>query len=817
MTIDNSLKRQGIDILKKEQNSLDGAFDRQAKEKAPVDNNIETITQKSDGTWTRTTIRGKKIYDEDVVPQKEKEFKDDAEVLQDLCKRVDDKIIAFNNQINIKKQQIVDLSVTASKGNCSPGIAYSGSQGSSTPVGAAQTSLVTNTTIKNDIERVKTYVPMAGPGYNPGAENPFDPDSILSLSPSNSGFGYKNLVDPVQFKNNSNVATGSSVDGSGSIIGNGRFDVSTTLGDHSGPTLVSTVGLQTGFWYAGAGVAPYATLTTVTAAQCVGIANSITAIYDEIIALRIERDSLRGSLNGVKKKKMEKELGHWGYQNMKTEVSRRKVQNSAAISAIEKLDTKEEVVVEEGLQTHLDAANNASYYGAGDIWFDISERGDSDADIQPNASTGPQFIEALTSEGNYFSLDGDNDRVNFDAGNIDANTPQVTVEMLARLNVDLFPADQASQTPGVGIQMMMGWEKYNVCIGESVSVGSTANVYGLGFNSGRGGFNQNDLGDIYGIDGDRFASLALNNNWKHYVFEFNKDDYTNNKIYIDGVEQTGLKQVRVEPLTFWVGGSNIGAWDNGEVSGKIGDKWTLSNSDRTATLGGTSGFVGSNLWSGVMSRGNTYRFTLDVVNGDSEGGWAFVTNQVDTNDHPDSLGGNTLGLRGGHNSMGCYGDMATANSRSDGQNQIASSHSVSPNGTKKIHFVVYRPTVGVSKVWVRGDFDGHWVGPINNYGTPYNIDSNPSFFLADIDLIYFKLIGHTANNTSFTLIDQDIIGQPETANLTFNNGQGRIAGWRENNLYRSKMDISMMRVYNKVLTAQEISENFDEVRDRFVD
>ena len=34
MTIENSLKRQGIDILKKEQNSLDGAFERQAKEKA---------------------------------------------------------------------------------------------------------------------------------------------------------------------------------------------------------------------------------------------------------------------------------------------------------------------------------------------------------------------------------------------------------------------------------------------------------------------------------------------------------------------------------------------------------------------------------------------------------------------------------------------------------------------------------------------------------------------------------------------------------------------------------------------------------------
>ena len=88
--------------------------------------------------------------------------------------------------------------------------------------------------------------------------------------------------------------------------------------------MVSTVGLNTGFWYAGAGQPLEASDATVTAAQCVGIANSITTIYDEIRALP-ERDSLRGSLNGVKDKKKEKELGHWGYQNMKTEASREKL------------------------------------------------------------------------------------------------------------------------------------------------------------------------------------------------------------------------------------------------------------------------------------------------------------------------------------------------------------------------------------------------------------------------------------------------------------------------------------------------------------
>ena len=113
-----------------------------------------------------------------------------------------------------------------------PGIAYSGTQASSARLGTQTITFVTSTTINNDIERVKTYVPMAGPGFNPGASNPFEPDTVKTLSPSNSGYGYKNLPDPIKFRSNSNVLTGSTVDGSGSNIGNARFDISTTLADH---------------------------------------------------------------------------------------------------------------------------------------------------------------------------------------------------------------------------------------------------------------------------------------------------------------------------------------------------------------------------------------------------------------------------------------------------------------------------------------------------------------------------------------------------------------------------------------------------------
>jgi len=528
MAIENSLKRQGIDILQREQNSLDGAFEKQSKEVAPSEYSYEKIEQNTDGTWTKTKVVPKeKIYDESVVDQKEAELKSDAEVLQELCRRVDNKIIEINNNINIKKEQIVDLSTTATNGNCWPGIAYSSTQLSSVrAAGAGTISSVTSTTFNNDIERVKTYVPMAGPGFNPGASNPFDPDTIVTLSSSNSGYGYKNLADPVQFKNNSNVATGSTADGSGSNIGIARFDISTTVADHQGPRLIASVGVSTGYWYAGAGVAPDASDTNVTDSQCVGIANSITAIYTEIIELRKERDSLRGSLNGVKDKKKEKELGHWGYQNMKNEVNVRKTSNASAISAIEKLDTNEEIEVEEGLQMYLDASINSSYYGSGDIWYDLSDRGDSDADIEPDAATGPQFVQGLLETGNYFSFDGINDHVDFDAGNIDGNTTTVTVEILAKLKIDLNTADANGY-------MIFGWDKYDVWTGPIVGDGTP---FGLGFNTSNG--------DVYGLSSIRVNNLGLNNNFFHYVFEMRSDvSYTNNKIYINGSLQSQLEVV----------------------------------------------------------------------------------------------------------------------------------------------------------------------------------------------------------------------------------------------------------------------------------
>ena len=527
MTIDNSLRRQGIKLLEDEQNELDGAFDPQSTERAPEALVFDKIEQTEDGTWSKTQYTPKEtFYDENVVSDKERETKDKAEVLRRLCGEVDNKIIRLNNEINEKKQLIVDLSTEALNRNCSPGIAQS------VGMPGVTTSLYVSSAINNDVEFVKIYEKMAGPGYDPGAENPFDPDSLVILNSSYSGYGYKNVRDNKEMFVGSGTTTGINTDGSGAGIGTGRFDISKTAADHAaGTPLVD-------YSYPGAGVAP-ATDTSLTGAaaqnRCVAIASSITTIYEEIIAIRQNRDSLRNALNTVKENKSEKELTHWGMQNTRNEVNIRKNKNKTAITAITNLDVQEDgIPLPEGLQLDLDASNNSSYYGSGTLWYDLAEGEDAsgtaipgnDADLGGGAES--HFIDdPISDERNRFDFDGVDDHVNINVPNISATAPIVTVEVLAKLTIDLDVADSEGY-------MIFGWNQYSIWTGPLTGDGTP---FGLGSNTGNG--------DLYGLSPTRVNNLGLNNNFVHYVFEMRSDvSYTNNKIYINGNLQSSLEAVR---------------------------------------------------------------------------------------------------------------------------------------------------------------------------------------------------------------------------------------------------------------------------------
>lgn len=513
MDIDDSIRRQGIKILENEQNSLDGAFDKQSDETAPEGLTFDKIEQSEDGSWSKTQYTPKEtFYDENVISDKEQEIENNADVLRQLCVSVDNKIITFNNDINALKQQIVTLSTEATGRNCNPGIAHS--------VGnvAITTSLSSVTSINNDVEFVKIYEKMAGPGYDPGTENPFDPDSTVILDSSYSGYGYKNVRDNKEFRNTSNVVTGLGTDGSGANIGNGRFDLTTPAATHGlGAPII-------GFTYPGAG-GILATDTSLTGAaaqnRCVVIRTEINSLYDQIIEKRIERDSLRDALNTLKDNKSEKELSHWGIQNTKNEVNVRKTKNASAISAIENLDTPGAMSIPEGLFLQLDASNNSSYYGSGTIWYDLTDNNDSNLGGSPPAN----FIEdPVSEERDRFNFDGIDDFVDFTVANVTSNTPTVTVELLAKLKSDI-------NTNNLKGHILFGWDEYSVWSGP---ISGDGTPIALGFNTGGS--------DLYGINSTNVNNLGLIDNFIHYVFEMRSDvSYTNNKIYINGSIQSLTK------------------------------------------------------------------------------------------------------------------------------------------------------------------------------------------------------------------------------------------------------------------------------------
>lgn len=364
--MDESLKNRALKLFEDDQKQLEGAFDSQSDVKAVGIVSTTTITENDDGTYTKTVKEEKAedlYYDGGAVGKVENQLKEDAETLQALCKDFDDQFITINAQINAKKNQMISLATEASERNCWPGIAYT-----ALTIGSGNRPLVTITndfsspyTIIEDRTAMEIYKPMAGPDVNYGAENPFEPTSLVTLTSANSGFGHENLRDNGRLEPEnaareveaSDYNVGGGGDGSkeylsnfqsSSTLGSGRTDISTTNSDHDGPRIVAPApGINFSFWYAGVGVAPDATNTSLTGSdgrsRCVGIANSISTLISEIKVLRQQRDNIINltNYNKIKDKKMEKELQNWGANNVRSEQEKRKTANSEVISIINTL------------------------------------------------------------------------------------------------------------------------------------------------------------------------------------------------------------------------------------------------------------------------------------------------------------------------------------------------------------------------------------------------------------------------------------------------------------------------------------------------
>jgi len=200
------------------------------------------------------------------------------------------------------------------------------------------------------------------------------------------------------------------------------------------------------------------------------------------------------------------------------------------------------------------------------------------------------------------------------------------------------------------------------------------------------------------------------------------------------------------------GGTSL-FWDDSPIGA-----FSLSNNNRTATTndGNSGSYTNGDVYSTAIAAGNTYAWTLRVTNGDTTGGWYFTDSQTASGTHADQRNessGNASGLRGGETGASTYGAYATANGTSSAQNQIALNSDVSPNGNKNIEFVVYRPSSGTGKVWIRAEGAGSWIGG----GDPSNTSSTATIVLPDATT-YFGFVQYDRSTAATFTLDIESSG-----------------------------------------------------------
>jgi hypothetical protein len=86
-------------------------------------------------------------------------------------------------------------------------------------------------------------------------------------------------------------------------------------------------------------------------------------------------------------------------------------------------------------------------------------------------------------------------------------------------------------------------------------------------------------------------------------------------------------------------------------------------------------------------------------------------------------------------------------------------------------------------------------------------------------LVFVMNAGSKTNNKIYVNSEsqslQQILGSFNPANATFNSGVGRISSWRNDLNWRMNMNVANFKVYNRALTLQEITNNFNANKSRF--
>ena len=179
-----------------------------------------------------------------------------------------------------------------------------------------------------------------------------------------------------------------------------------------------------------------------------------------------------------------------------------------------------------GLVLHLDAGNPASYSGSGTTWNDLSGNGSN------VTLTSTTFNSA---NGGSIVFNGTSSYANFNA-NI-GSTNVVTLDMWVKTNSLNSPTGA----------MYFGFNMYDAWTYQG----------GIGYNTG--------AGDLYGITSTKVNELGVEGAWKHLVFVMYAGSKTNNKIYVNGINET-LSQIQgtfnATNSNFNSGAGRISSWRN---------------------------------------------------------------------------------------------------------------------------------------------------------------------------------------------------------------------------------------------------------------
>lgn len=268
-----------LDFLKKDnaelnQNGRDGSVGITA----PKTIEEVTIVQNSDGTWSQSSVEKSSPIKKDKQARTDEQIKYENEVtaFTNLARKSDDVIIEVQNQINDKKQQIIDLIVDAVSLGCSCVIGTAVTNGVVIGIGS---------TVVNDRGFIKKYTGLD----DPTSEIPFESDDTITISLSNSGTGY---------------ASGFSIN-SGDVVG-----------------IYKTVYPFTAFG--------------IPNSTCAEYASSIGTLATEINQLRSQiNNSLITKTNKIKDRKTTSEVFVWGYKSREHRVAKQTNENNDVLQTIE--------------------------------------------------------------------------------------------------------------------------------------------------------------------------------------------------------------------------------------------------------------------------------------------------------------------------------------------------------------------------------------------------------------------------------------------------------------------------------------------------